>query len=172
MGTQTLFYFRAVGPNGWLPAIPLKGDMPAVINVLQNPVVALCARIFVAGVILYAGLRKIGDLSGMARVVENYPLFPASLADPIAIVLPGVDSVTGLCLIAGLLMKGSRLIATMLILFFLAGILWVSCLHFFPILLQFADQGSATDPEGLCGFGTIALVATKCLQNDMLFHIG
>ena len=79
-----------------------------MVTVLRNPKLALSPRLLVGGVILYAGLRKIGDLSGMARVVENYRLVPASLADPIAIVLPGVDSVTGLCLIAGLLMKGSR----------------------------------------------------------------
>lgn len=60
--------------------------------------------------ILYAGLRQIGDLSGMTRVVDNYRLLPASLADPIAIVLSGVEIVTGFCLIAGLLIKGSRLI--------------------------------------------------------------
>ncbi|HOE09904.1 MAG TPA: hypothetical protein PLQ35_03540 [bacterium] len=77
-GTQTSFYFRAVGPNGRLPGIPLKRDMRAVINVLRNPRLALCARIFVGGVIPYAGFRKIGDLSGMARSVENDRLLPAS----------------------------------------------------------------------------------------------
>jgi uncharacterized membrane protein YphA (DoxX/SURF4 family) len=95
-----------------------------VINLLRNPVVALSTRLVVGGVILYAGPRKIGDLSGMARVIENYRLLPANLVNPVAIILPGVEIVTGLCLMVGLLLKGSRFIATALVMLFLAAILW------------------------------------------------
>ncbi|MFH1743088.1 MAG: MauE/DoxX family redox-associated membrane protein [bacterium] len=94
------------------------------LRIFRHPWLVFCLRLLVGGVILYAGLSKIGDLSGMAQVIENYRLLPASLVNPCAIVLPGVEIITGLCVIAGLLLKGSRLIATALIVSFLAAILW------------------------------------------------
>jgi len=93
-------------------------------NFLRYPMLALSARLLVGGVILYAGLSKIGDPSAMSGVIENYRLLPAGLVNPVAIVLPGVEIATGFCLVAGLLVKGSRLIATALLVLFLAAILW------------------------------------------------
>ncbi|HPO09316.1 MAG TPA: MauE/DoxX family redox-associated membrane protein [bacterium] len=93
-------------------------------NCLRNPMLALCARFLVGGVILYAGLSKIGDPSAMAGVIENYRLLPTNLVNPAAVILPGIEIVAGFCLLEGFLIRGSRLIATALILLFLGAILW------------------------------------------------
>ena len=93
-------------------------------EIFRNPYFTFCVRLFIGGIVLYAGLSKITDLADMAQALENYRLLPTGIVNPLAIVLPGVEIVAGLFLMLGFLTRGSLCVATLLIVLFLVGILW------------------------------------------------
>ena len=68
------------------------------------------ARLVVGAVWLVAGLLKISDGAASVRAVRAYDL------------LPVVELLLGLCLLAGLLTRGSAVLSALLLLAFVAGI--------------------------------------------------
>jgi uncharacterized membrane protein YphA (DoxX/SURF4 family) len=78
----------------------------------------LTARWVVGGVFLYASLDKIADPASFAQAVYNYRLLPLSLLHPFALLLPWLEAVAGLALIAGVWWRGAALLCSVLTLTF------------------------------------------------------
>lgn len=71
-------------------------------------------RILVGGIFLYASVEKILYPASFAEVIANYDLLPHNLNLLTAFWLPWLEVVLGIALLFGKLIRGSALIATLL----------------------------------------------------------
>lgn len=85
-------------------------------------VVGLLARLALGGVLLAAGLLKIGDLTGSVQSVIAYELFPYEVSRFLGTVLPILEIALGVLLVLGLFTRVSALLGGLLMLVFVAGI--------------------------------------------------
>lgn len=84
--------------------------------------VGLAARLILGGVLLYAGLTKIGDLEQSVNAVRAYQIFGHTMSQIIGYGLPVVEIIVGLLLIAGLFTRVTGAIGGLMMLAFIAGI--------------------------------------------------
>lgn len=82
------------------------------------------ARLIMAGIFIYASIDKIAHPAAFAKDVYNYQILPDALVNLTALVLPWLELVLGLCLLAGVWMPGAVLSANGLLLVFLAALLF------------------------------------------------
>lgn len=82
----------------------------------------LLLRLSVGAVFLVAGGLKVGDLAGSARAVNAYQLLPYEAARVIGAVLPFVEIVVGVLLVAGLATRLAAAVSVLLLAAFTAGI--------------------------------------------------
>ena len=83
--------------------------------------VALAARLVLAGVFLVAGLPKLLDPGSFAQAIANYRILPDALVGPVAVVLPGIEVVCAVALAAGVMQRGALVaIQGMLVVFLVA----------------------------------------------------
>lgn len=87
----------------------------------------LVARLGLGGVWIYAGWLKVDDLDASVQAVRAYQILPYEVADVVGRVLPMLEVVLGVCLVLGLLVRGSGVLSALLQLAFIAGIVsvWV-----------------------------------------------
>jgi uncharacterized membrane protein YphA (DoxX/SURF4 family) len=85
------------------------------------PWVGLAVRIAAAGVWIFAGAAKIPQIAGFPDLVERYGILPHFLAVPFAYLLPFLELGIGLYLFAGLFVRGTALVGTLLFAAFLAA---------------------------------------------------
>ncbi len=83
------------------------------------PWVGLAIRIAGAGIWLFAGITKIPQIAELPVLVERYQILPHFLAVPFAYVLPFLETGIGLYMAAGLFVRGSALVGTLLFAAFL-----------------------------------------------------
>jgi uncharacterized membrane protein YphA (DoxX/SURF4 family) len=83
---------------------------------------SLGCRLLLAGVWLYAGLSKLGDLDGSVRAVKAYRLLPLTVAELVGAALPLVEVGLGLLLLAGFATRLAGVVSAVLLAGFVAGI--------------------------------------------------
>ncbi len=93
-------------------------------RILANPYLNLLARIILGGLFIFAGLGKIAIPEAFAKEIENYQLLPFSLVNIMAIILPWLEVVCGIFLLAGIRIKASASILAGLLVTFLIAISW------------------------------------------------
>lgn len=84
--------------------------------------VGTLARLILGGVLLIAGLLKVGHPGQSARAVQAYQLLPFDVARLVGYGLPLVEIIVGALLILGLLTRAAAVIGTLLMLAFVIGI--------------------------------------------------
>lgn len=84
--------------------------------------VGLAARLILGGVLLVAGLLKIGNLGESVLAVQAYQLLPYELTFVVGYALPVVEVILGALLISGLLTRWSGLAGALLMVVFIFGI--------------------------------------------------
>lgn len=80
-------------------------------------------RLLLAGVWLYAGMSKVGDLDSAIRAVKAYQLLPGAVAESVGAALPLVEVGLGLLLLFGMATRLAAAISTLLLAAFTAGML-------------------------------------------------
>jgi uncharacterized membrane protein YphA (DoxX/SURF4 family) len=95
---------------------------PHAIPLLIHPRVALTARVILGCVFIVASLDKIIHPELFARSVYNYQLLPEMAVNAVALWIPWLELVAGLCLLLGLWVRGSVLLVTGLLLAFLGAL--------------------------------------------------
>ena len=86
----------------------------------KGPVVILC-RLVLGGVFIYASLDKIANPAEFAKAIGNYHVLPFGLENLLALFLPWLELLTGILLIAGIMVDGATiLIISMNIVFIFA----------------------------------------------------
>jgi uncharacterized membrane protein YphA (DoxX/SURF4 family) len=88
------------------------------------PWISTGARLGLAAVWLVAGVLKIRDLAGAGRAVNAYEIFPYEVAKVIGAAQPFLEIALGLLLLVGLAVRLSAGISAVLLLIFIAGIVW------------------------------------------------
>lgn len=86
------------------------------------PVVGLVLRVVVGGLWIWAGLAKIADPYGAVLAVRAYQLLPGEVAEVVGRVLPSLELVVGVALVAGLLTRASAAVSALLFVAFIVGI--------------------------------------------------
>ncbi|ROQ92356.1 cation diffusion facilitator family transporter [Desulfosoma caldarium] len=79
-------------------------------------------RIALGLVFLYAAYEKILEPWDFAQTVDNYKLLPAWAVNAVALVLPWLEALVGVCLMAGLWLPGAFTTATGLLVVFLGSL--------------------------------------------------
>jgi uncharacterized membrane protein YphA (DoxX/SURF4 family) len=87
--------------------------------------IGFVARLLVGGVLLYAGLLKIGDAASSVSAVRAYQLLPLGLTEPVGNLLPMLEIVVGSCLLLGLFTRYAGALSAVLQLAFIVGIVSV-----------------------------------------------
>ena len=84
----------------------------------------LAARLLMAGIFIYASLDKIAHPAAFAKDVYNYQILPDALINLTALVLPWLELLLGLCLLAGIWLPGAVLTVNGLLLVFLTALVF------------------------------------------------
>ncbi len=79
-------------------------------------------RILLGGVFLWASWDKILDPAAFAQAIANYQIVPSTIGNPVALVLPWVELVSGACLILNRWTRGSALVAAVLMVVFMSAL--------------------------------------------------
>ena len=82
----------------------------------------LAARLLTGGVWIYAGAVKLADPYASVLAVRAYELLPGSVAESVGYLLPPLEVVIGLALVAGLLTRGAAAVSALLFVAFIVGI--------------------------------------------------
>ncbi|MEV6299650.1 MauE/DoxX family redox-associated membrane protein [Actinoplanes sp. NPDC051861] len=88
------------------------------------PWISTAARLGLAAVWLIAGGLKVGDLAASARAVNAYELMPYDAAKVVGAIQPLLEIALGLLLLAGLAVRLTAGISAVLLVIFIAGIVW------------------------------------------------
>lgn len=100
-------------------AIPSKNRLLRFLS--SAPLQTLC-RLVLGGIFIYASLDKIANPREFALIIANYAILPDWLVTLPALVLPWLELVAGLCLVAGLWTRSSALLLSLLLLLFMAAL--------------------------------------------------
>ncbi|BCW98776.1 MAG: hypothetical protein KatS3mg024_1603 [Armatimonadota bacterium] len=82
---------------------------------------AIGGRLALGAVFIYASYDKLNGSQLFVDAVENYRILPRMLLYPFAVILPWVQLVTGVCLVAGALVPGAALVSAGLYAMFMAA---------------------------------------------------
>ena len=75
----------------------------------KGPLVILC-RLVLGGVFIYASLDKIANPAEFAKAIGNYHVLPFGLENLLALFLPWLELLTGILLIAGIMVDGATIL--------------------------------------------------------------
>jgi uncharacterized membrane protein YphA (DoxX/SURF4 family) len=108
-----------IGPHGRLTDVT---TMAMTARARLRPWLGTAARLLLAAVFFLAGWSKIFDLAGSGRAVNAYKLMPYEAAKVVGAVLPAVEIVLALLLLAGLATRVIAAITGLLLVVYIAGI--------------------------------------------------
>lgn len=91
-------------------------------SILGSPVLQTLARLALGGIFIYASLGKIAHPLEFARIIKNYQILPEFLVTLPALVLPWVELLAGLLLIAGIWTRSAALVLSSLLLAFILAL--------------------------------------------------
>ena len=92
-----------------------------MINFSQRSVIALLCRVILGIVLIYASIDKIVHPAEFAKAIGNYNVLPFGLENLLGIVLPVLELMVGICLVLGIMIDGSAIIAAgMMVVFIIA----------------------------------------------------
>ena len=89
---------------------------------LHNDFLGLIVRLFIGIIFIYASLDKIQSPAQFARIIYNYHIMPGMLINILALLLPWIEIISGMLLIAGIYKEGSILIINVMVLVFIVAI--------------------------------------------------
>tara|TARA_B100001123_G_C14992383_1_gene900112 strand:+ start:322 stop:774 length:453 start_codon:yes stop_codon:yes gene_type:complete len=87
----------------------------------KGPVV-LIARLILGGVFIYASLDKIAHPVEFAKAIGNYHVVPFGLENLMALALPWLELIAGICLIAGIMVDGATIMVILMNIVFIFAI--------------------------------------------------
>ena len=128
-------------------------------NLLQNKWIILIFRLSLGAIFIYVSFDKINDPVTFSSEITAYQIVPFGFENFLAIILPWVELLTGICLVIGAMVDGAALISMGLLVVFIIAIS-SAILRGFNI-------------ECGCGLKEGEIVgAQKLLENTILFLIG
>lgn len=71
---------------------------------------------------MYASMDKLANLSDFAKIIYNYKILPVELVNLLAVFLPWLEFIVGLCLVIGKFEKASLLLYSFMLFIFLIAL--------------------------------------------------
>ena len=136
-------------------------------RLLLNPLVVWGLRLLVAGILLYAGVKKVWMPLEFARLLKEYHLLPDQILNLVAVLLPWAEVVCGLCFLSGLWLMGAAVLLSCMNTVFAVAIAYRAWLIMSETGVNFLDLRFDCG----CGFGVV-YIPTKILENLMLVGVG
>ncbi len=92
-----------------------------LVRLLSSRAVIFLCRLTLGGLFIYASLDKIAHPAAFAKIIYNYRLFPDFSIYLSAVVVPWLEMISGLFLIAGIFSRASAaMLSTLLVIFTIA----------------------------------------------------
>jgi putative oxidoreductase len=91
-------------------------------RIMQNGWILIVVRIALGALFIYSAWPKIADPPAFAQMLANYRLLPDAWINPAALVLPWLEMVAGVCLVAGLTRRGAALWISALLVVFIGAV--------------------------------------------------
>jgi len=136
-------------------------------RLLFHPLVVWGLRLIVAGVLLFAGVKKVWMPLEFARLLKEYHLLPDQILNLVAVILPWAEVICGLCFLSGLWLMGAALLLSGMNTVFAFAIAYRAWLIMSGTGVNFFDLRFDCG----CGFGVV-YVPTKILENLLLVGVG
>jgi putative oxidoreductase len=89
---------------------------------LFSPWLTIRIQLGLAAVFIVAALAKISDPPGFAHEISNYKLLPASAVNPLALTLPWLEMVLGVCFFLGPFRRTAGRLAALLLVVFIGAL--------------------------------------------------
>jgi len=107
---------------------------------------ALLARLYLGGLFLWAAVHKIADPAAFALDVATYQFLPLAAINAFALVLPWVEVLAGVMLVAGLRVRSAALLVALMMAAFLVALGHALHLGLDLSCGCFASGGAEADP--------------------------
>ena len=91
-------------------------------RLIDNDYLIVVLRLVVGIIFIYASIYKILDPGSFAKSIWYYHMIPGNLINLIAIILPWVELICGVCLILGVLYDGSVLLVNLMTFVFILAL--------------------------------------------------
>lgn len=89
---------------------------------LHNSYIELICRIIIGFIFIYASIHKIAEPALFAKIIYGYALFPGSMINIIAIVLPYVEIIIGISLVLGIYPRSAAIVLSCMLFVFMTAI--------------------------------------------------
>lgn len=99
--------------------MPLKDSLHSF---LSSSWLQTVCRLILGGIFIYASLDKIANPPEFARIIANYAILPDYLVTLPALVLPWLELLAGLLLVAGIWKRSSAVLLSLLLLVFIMAL--------------------------------------------------
>jgi uncharacterized membrane protein YphA (DoxX/SURF4 family) len=136
-------------------------------KLLLHPLVVWGCRLIVAAVLIFAAVQKIWMPLEFARLIKEYHLLPDQVLNLVAVILPWLEIVCGLCFLSGLWLMGTAALLSSLNIIFVIAIAYRAWLIMSSTGVGFFDLSYDCG----CGFGVV-YIPTKILENLLLVGVG
>ncbi len=113
-----------------------------------HSLLALIARLYLAGIFLFACIHKIANPADFAMDIATYDILPLVFVNPMAICLPWVELGAGILLLAGYKSRGAAMAIGGMMLMFLLAIIIALVKGLDMSCGCFASQAMESDPIG------------------------
>ena len=107
---------------GRVAAGQTSGGEKPVKTVISNRYVTMLSRIALGAVFILASIEKISAPEAFASAVQAYKLSPFPLINLFALIVPWMELICGIFLVAGLFVRSSAALVSMLLVLFVGGI--------------------------------------------------
>ena len=92
-----------------------------ITDYFKGPLV-LISRLILGSVFIYASIDKIINPGDFAKIVGNYHVLPFGIENLLAIILPWVEFIAGVCLIVGVMVDGATILVILMNIVFIFAI--------------------------------------------------
>ena len=92
-----------------------------ITDYFKGPLV-LVSRLILGSVFIYASIDKIVNPGDFAKIVGNYHVLPFGIENLLAIILPWVEFIAGVCLIVGVMVDGATILVILMNIVFIFAI--------------------------------------------------
>lgn len=92
-------------------------------KILTHKYLALVFRLYIGGLFIYASMYKINYTAEFAEAIVSYQIVPYWAVNIIAVMLPWVELICGILLVAGIRAKSAAFIIALLLTFFTVALL-------------------------------------------------
>lgn len=92
---------------------------------IKHPLPSLLVRFYIGGIFVYASLNKINFPAEFSDNIASYLLVPYQLVNPMAVFLPWIELVSGVCLVAGIRVRAAAAVICSLLVIFTTAVIVV-----------------------------------------------